>query len=277
MKRSLAITAAVLIFTATVWLALPRSSNSARPIDHDLAGAKIPIERSAPTNKNSAESKAPAIVAPESKSANLRPAHDLSKTEVAAEIRRIEAASIEEVYQPMYEQLLFTQSMRELFSELKLDANNRQRSLFRGATTKGAERETMQITGQVAAEMAYLELQEKIVLHFGEDVAQKIKIWEYRSPALVVAKELTKSLSEFGFGLSPGQIESLIDVIAANDKGNQNRIDLQSVDFNLVKAQSAAFLSPAQLRALENANATVQERYFGPRIGTSTSLLPPRR
>jgi len=276
MKRSLAIIAAVLIFTATVWFALPRSSHSERQMDHNLSMAKILIERSAPANKEfggeqGADHSCSRIWIGKT-SASPRPIQRSGRLD-----RRIEAASIAEVYQPMYEQLLFTQSMRELFSELKLDANNRQRSLFRGATTKGAERETMQITGnkKVAAEMAYLELQEKIVLHFGEDVAQKIKIWEYRSPALVVAKELTKSLSEFGFGHR--EIESLIDIIAANDKGHQNRIGLQSVDFNSVMAQSAAFFSPAQLRALENANATVQERYFGPRISTTTSLLAPRR
>ena len=195
--------------------------------------------------------------------------------------RRIRQANIDGrdfFYQPLYRALAFSPMQREQFKNLIAAHEDRQRARLDG-TMKAAmaqspkpDRAAMQQLFDATVAQLTAEWHEDVRATFGDATVEAVKHHGETAPMRAVTKELAGALFETDTPLTTAQAEQLVNILAANSRNADGKIDLAAMDTAAIQAQAQAVLSPQQLAALRRAQEEVQRRWVTPPVANTGSL-----
>ena len=118
-----------------------------------------------------------------------------------------------------------------------------------------------QAEGQSIANQADADWQVTLRGAFGDGMIQALLHYRDVGPGREVTKELSSALFYTDTPLTATQSDQLVEIIAANSRNAQGKVDLAAMNTEAILAQAGALLPEPQLAALRRAQIQVQEKW----------------
>ncbi len=191
-------------------------------------------------------------------------------------VRLANLESMDESYRALYRQLGFTPAQHEQFKALLSDYMDRRDAQMKTAMTAARaqspepDRAALQAVFEATANQSYGEWQETIRGAFGETALQTFQHYADTAAGREVTRELSGALFYTDTPLTVEQADRLVEIIAANSRNAQGKVDLTAMNDEAIFAQAGAVLSEPQLAALRRAQVAVRQKW------TPATMPPPR-
>jgi len=170
-------------------------------------------------------------------------------------------------YRALYRQLGFTPAHHEQFKSLMIDYMDHSDALFKAATSAAMaqsakpDRAALQQVFEATGKQAYDDWLATMRNNFGDATVQAFQHYNDTAGGRVVTTELASALFYTDTPLTVPQADRLAEIIAANSRNAQGKVDLSAMNTDAILAQAQAVLSAPQLAALRRAEMQAQQKY----------------
>jgi len=175
-----------------------------------------------------------------------------------------------------YRQLGFTPAQREQFKTLMIEHIDRSDAQVKAAMTAAMaqnpkpDRAALQQVAEATSQLDSDEWLAEMRSTFGDATVQAFQHYRDTGAGRAVTTELENALFYTDTPLTVQQSDQLVEIIAANSRNAQGKVDLLAMNTDAILAQAQAVLSAPQLAALRRAEMQVQQKY-APSAATTPS------
>jgi len=187
--------------------------------------------------------------------------------EARRQAREMNIEGRETAYLAFYRQLGFTPAQHEQFKSLMIDYMDRDDAQVKAAMTAAMaqspkpDRAALDQVIEAILPKSYDEWLAAISSDFGDATVQAFQHYDETAVGRVVATELASALFYTDTPLTVPQADQLAEIIAANSRNAQGKVDLSAMNSDAIFAQAQAVLSAPQLAALRRAEMQAQQKY----------------
>jgi len=166
-----------------------------------------------------------------------------------------------------YRQLGFTPAQHEQFKSLMIDHMDRSDAQVKAAMTAAMaqnpkpDRAALQQVAEATSQQDYDEWLAAIRSNFGDGTVQALQHYNDTRAGRAVTTEVASALFDTDTPLTVQQSDQLVEIIAANSRDAQGRVDLSAMNTDVILSQAQAVLSAPQLAALRRAEMQAQQKY----------------
>jgi RNA polymerase sigma factor (sigma-70 family) len=170
-------------------------------------------------------------------------------------------------YSALYRQLGFTPAQHEQFKSLMIDYMDRRDAQVKAALAAAMaqspkpDRAALQQVFDATGEQAYDDWLATMRNNFGDATVQAFQHNGETVSGRAVTTELASALFYTDTPLTVSQADQLVEIIAANSRNAQGKVDLSVMNTDAILAQAQAVLSAPQLAALRRAEMQAQEKF----------------
>jgi RNA polymerase sigma factor (sigma-70 family) len=191
--------------------------------------------------------------------------------------REMNIESRDASYRAFYRLAGFTPAQQEQFKALFVDnmdrTDERVKSVMTAAMAQNPrpDRSGWQPVVESTVKQNYDEFLTTIRTNFGDATFQAFQHYTDTMASRGVTKELSSALFYTDTPLTVAQAEQLVEVVAANSRNAQGKVDLPAMNTDAILAQAQAFLSPPQLAALRRTQLEVKLKWTPTEHGSAAT------
>jgi type II secretory pathway pseudopilin PulG len=187
--------------------------------------------------------------------------------EARRQIREYNIENRDTSYRAFYRQLGFTPAQCEQFKSLMIDYMDRNDAQFKAAMTAAMaqspkpDRAALQQVAEATSQLDSDEWLAEMRSTFGDATVQAFQHYRDTAAGRAVTTELESALFYTDTPLTVPQSDQLVEIIAANSRNAQGKVDLSVMNTDAILAQAQVVLSAPQLAALRRAEMQAQQKY----------------
>lgn len=181
-------------------------------------------------------------------------------------MRASAAENTNSTYAALYRLAGWTEAQQQQFRDLMYDRLRAEQALYSAAVADAKaknpkfDRADQYEIFEAMRATAEREDQAAVRSAMGDAAAQALDRYQSTLPMRFAVRELANSLFSSGTPIEQAQAERLIDVMAANARGFDGRVDILALNVDAAAAQAQGLLNDAQLAELRQVVGRAQER-----------------